>query len=140
MRLTFYLLIAIVTGMSLIQCDRDSQMENHHMNDEQMGQMMQNPEARKAMMTQMAQDPEMRQEMMRQMRSSMMNMDQDQMLDHMEQVMNDAERRQQMISHMTQMVEILESGEFNREEMKQMMNESPMAGMNMRCMMMGEGD
>lgn len=150
MRLTIYLLLAVITGLVMVQCDRNTQMGNHQMNDEQMGQMMQNPqnrqammgrlmqnpEARRAMMGQMAENPEMRQEMMGQMRSSMMNMDQDEILDRMEQMFSNPERRQQIAAQMKQIQEMLESGEFDREQMREMMGQSPMMGIQMRCMQM----
>jgi len=122
MRLTIYLLFVVITGLATVQCDRNAQMENRQMNEEQMGQMMQNPQNHQAMMGQM--------------RSSMMNMDQDEMLDRMEQMFSNPVRRQRMAAQMKQMQEMLESGEFDREKMREMMGQSPMMVMQMRCMQM----
>jgi len=146
-----YILLFLALPLFLTQCHQTNNdghdqmmggdqmsmmMENQEQRQAMMGRMMQNPEARRAMMGQMAQNPEMRQEMMRQMRSSMMSMDQDEMLDRMEQMLSDPERRQQMITHMQQMQKMLDSGDFDREQIREMMRQSPMMGMHMRCMQM----
>ena len=40
------------------------------------------------------------------------------------------------MTHMQQMQEMLDSGDFDREQMREMMGQSPMMGMHMRCMQM----
>jgi hypothetical protein len=109
------------------------------MGNQQMEQMMQKPEMRRAMMQRMAENPQMRREMMNQMRAGMGQMDQDAMLDHMQSMMEDPEQRQQMLSHVQKMQEILENEEFDREQMRQMMQSAPVMGMHMRCMQMMQG-
>ena len=113
-------------------------MDNPEQRQAIMAQMMNNPEQRQAMMNQMIQNPEMRHEYMSQMNSSMMNGDHEMMLDRMEIMMNDPERREQMKSHMQQMMAMMENGEFDREQMREMMEQSPMMGMQMNNMHMME--
>lgn len=141
MRRITFVLSTILLGLIFVQCDRDRQMGNQHMEmgDQQMEQMMQNPEMRRGMMQRMAENPDMRREMMSQMRAGMGQMDQDAMLDHMQSMMEDPEQRQRMLSHVQQMQEMLENEEFDREQMRQMMEGSPMMGMHMRCMQMMQG-
>ena len=136
MRFTIYLLFTVIASMTLIQCDRDTRMGNHQMSDQQMEQMMQNPDMRQSMMQRMTSNPEMRQEMMNQMRSGMGQLNQDEMLDHMQAMMEDPERREQMLTHVQNMQEMLENETFDREKMRQMMQSSPMMGMRMQCMQM----
>jgi hypothetical protein len=145
---------ALLISLIFLSCERPSQDNDHMMNDEQMGQMMQdsqnrqammsqmmqNPESRQAMMARMAQDPEMRMEMMQQMQSRMGEMDQSQMMDRMEIIMNDSAQRRHMISHMQQILQVLEEGDLNREQMEQMMENSPMAALQIRCMMMTDNN
>ena len=135
----------------LAQCNHSQDEERDHMMDnQQVGQMMNNPEQRQAMRTQMMQNrehrqemmsqmagnPEMRQEYMSQMHSSIMNENHDMMLDRMETMMNDPEHREQMKSHIQQMLAMMENGEYDREQMREMMEQSPMMKMHMNCMQM----
>ncbi len=147
--ITFLLLLSL--PLILAQCNQSQDGERHHMMDERqmsqmmqnpeqmqamMNQMMQNPDHRQAMMTQMAENPEMRQQMMQRMHSSMMNGDRDMMLDRMEEMMNEPEQRNQMISHMQQMIAMMENGDFDRDQMREMVEQSPMMGMHMNCIQM----
>ena len=145
----FTLLLSL--PLILAQCNHSQDGERHHMmNEDQMSQIMQNPEQRQAMMNQMmqnpeqretmmaqmAENPEMRQQMMQQMHSSMMSGEQDMVLDRMEEMLNDPDQREQMKAHMQQMMAMMENGEFDREQMREMMDQSPMMGMHMNCMQM----
>ena len=131
------------------QCTHSQDEERDHMMDnQQVGQMMNNPEQRQAMRTQMMQNrehrqeimsqmagnPEMRQEYMSQMHSSFMKENHDMMLDRMETMMNDPEHREQMKSHMQQILAMMDNGEYDREHMREMMEQSPMMKMHMNCM------
>lgn len=136
MRVFTLALTTVLIGLIFMACNRDTQMENHQMSDQQMEQMMQNPEMRQGMMRRMANNPEMRSEMMAQMRSGMGQMDQEAMLDRMEEMMQNPERRQQMLAHVQAMQTMLENEEFDREQMRQMMQGSPMMRMQMQCMQM----
>jgi hypothetical protein len=136
MRSIVILLFTVLTGMALIQCDRDTRMENHQMGDQQMQQMMQNPEMRRGMMQRMTSNPEMRREIMNQMRSGMGQMNREEMLDRMQAMMEDPERKEQMLAHLQNMQAMLENETFDREQMRQMMDKSPMMGMHMQCMQM----
>ena len=133
----------------LAQCNHSQDEERDHMMDnQQIGQMMNNPEQRQAMRTQMMQNrehrqeiisqmagnPEMRQEYMSQMHSSIMKENYEMMLDRMETMMNDPEHREQMKSHMQQMLAMMDNGEYDREHMREMMEQSPMMKMHMNCM------
>lgn len=129
-------LITILLVSTFAACDRDTQMENQQMSDQQMEQMMQNPEMRQGMMQRMASDPALRSEMMTQMRSGMGQMDQEAMLDRMETMMQNPELRKKMLAHIQTIQTMLETEEFDRDQMRQMMNESPMMGMHMQCMQM----
>lgn len=141
MRQITFVLSTILLALLFVQCDRDRQMGDQQMGmgDQQMQQMMQKPEMRRAMMQRMAENPEIRREMMNQMRAGMGQMDQDAMLDHMQSIMEDPEQRQQMLSHIHQMQEMLENEEFDREQMRQMMENAPVMGMHMRCMQTMQG-
>jgi len=141
MRHITFILSTILLALLFVQCDRDRQMGNQQlgMGDQQMEQMMQNPEMRRGMMQQMASNPEMREEMMARMRSEMGQMSQDAMLDHMQSMMKDPEQRQRMLSHVQKMQVMLENEEFDRDQMRQVMENSPMMGMHMRCMQMMQG-
>lgn len=151
MKKTIMFLLLLSLPLILAQCNQSQDGERQHMmnegqmsqmmqNPEQrqamMNQMMQNPEHRQAMMAQMAENPEMRQQMMQQMHSSMMSGDQDMMLDRMEAMMNDPKQREQMRAHIQQMTTIMESDEFDREQMRELVEQSPMTGMHMRCLQM----
>ncbi len=151
MKKTIKFLLLLSLPLILAQCNHSQDGERHHMmNERQMSEMMQNPEQRQAMMNQMMQNPdhrqammaqmtenpEMRQQMMQQMHSSMMSGDRDMMLDRMEAMMNDPEQRNQMINHMQQMIAMMENGDFDRDQMREMMERSPMMGMHMNCMQM----
>ncbi|MFO7799693.1 hypothetical protein [Rhodohalobacter sp.] len=122
----------------LVQCNQseNGERQQHMMSDGQMSEMMQNPEQRQALMTQMAQNPEMRSEFMSQMNSSMMNEDHEMMLDRMETMMNNPEQREQIRDHMQRMMDVLDSDTFDRDQMREMMNDSPMMGMHMNCVQM----
>ena len=147
----FFYTLLLSLPLFFVQCNQTQDGERSHMmGDEQMGQMMdnpeqrqaimaqmmQNPEQRQAMMSQMMQNPEMRHAFMNRMNSSMMEEDHDLILDRMEMMMNDPERREQIKAHMQQMMAMLENGEFDREQMREMMDQSPMMGMHMNCMQM----
>ena len=161
----FFYTLLLSLPLIFVQCNQTQDGERPHMmGDEQMGQMMDNPEQRQAimaqmmqnpeqrqammtqmmqnqeqrqaMMSQMMQNPEMRHEFMNRMNSSMMEEDHDLILDRMEMMMNDPERREQIKAHMQQMMAMLENGEFDREQMREMMDQSPMMGMHMNCMQM----
>lgn len=144
MRSLILIISSILLTFTFIQCDRDSHMGSNQMGDQQMNRMMQNPEIRRGMMQRMANDPDMRREMMRQVRSGMGQMDQEAMLDRMEAMMQDPERKERMLTRVQNMQEMLEKDEFDREEMRNMMEQSPMMGMQMRCVQMmeepGSGD
>ena len=136
MRLITLILSTILLGSIFIQCDRDRQMGyrqmgDHQMGDQQMEQMVKNPEMRRGMIQRMAENPEMRREMMTQMRTRMGQMDQEAMLDQIQTMMENPQQRQRMLSHMQQMQEMLENEEFDRDQMRQMMEDSPMMGMHM---------
>lgn len=143
--------LLLATSFLLVQCSQTQDDEQQHMmNEGQMGQMMENPEQRRAIMTQMmqnteqrqemmarmAENPEMRAEFMGHMQSGMMNANHDQMLDRMEAIMNNPEQRDSMRTQMQRMMEILESDSLNRDQMREMLNQSPMMGMHMNCMHM----
>ena len=136
MRVYTLVLTMILVGSIFSACNRDTQMENNQMSDQQIEQMMQNPEMRQGMMQRMTSDPAMRSEMMAQMRSGMGQMDQEAMLDRMETMFQDPEHRQQMIAHMQNMQTMLENEEFDRDQMRRMMEDSPMMRMHMQCMQM----
>lgn len=151
MKRTIIFILLLSLPFILAQCSQHQDGERQHMMSDQpmeqmmdnpeqrraiMTQMMNNPEQRQAMMTQMMQNQEMRHDFMNQMNSSMMNEDHDMMLDRMEIMMNDPEQRDQMKSHLQQMLAMIENGEFNREQMREMMDQSPMMGMHMNCMQM----
>lgn len=144
-------LILLAASFSLVQCSQtQDETPQHMMNDRQMGQMMDNPEQRRAitsqmmqnteqrqeMMAQMAEDPEMRAEFMGHMQSGMMNAGHDQMLDRMEAIMNNPEQRERMITQMQRMMEVMESDTLDRDQMREMLNQSPMMGIQMNCMQM----
>jgi hypothetical protein len=142
---TLLLSLPFILAQCMQDSDRNQMMDERQMsqmmqNPEQrqamMNQMMQNPEQRQAMMSQMADNPEMRRQMMQQMRSSMMSGDRDMMLDRMEAMMNDPEQREQMKVHLQQMLAMMENGDFDRNKMREMMEESPMMGMHLNCMQM----
>ena len=145
------LTLMLITPFLLVQCNQTQDGERQHMMDEvQMGQMMdnpeqrqaimtqmmQNPEQRQAMMTQMADNPEMRNEFMSQVNTSMMNEDHEMILDRMEVMMNNPEQRDQMRTQMQKMMELLDSDTFDRDQMQEMMVQSPKMGMHMNCMQM----
>ena len=136
MRVFTTIVTAILLSAIFVQCDRNPKMGNQQMNEQQMQQMMQNPDMRQGMMQRMASDSMMRREMMAQMRSGMGQMDQEAMLDRMETMMQNPERRQQMRIHMQNMLRMLENEEFDRDQMRQMMEESPMMRMHMQFMQM----
>jgi hypothetical protein len=151
MKKTVMFILLLSFSFILAQCNHSQDEErNHMMDNQQVSQMMNNPEQRQTMtaqimqnrehrqemMSQMAENPEMRQEFMNQMQTSMMNGNHDIMLDRMEAMMNDPERREQMKSHMQQMLDMMENEEFDREQMREMMDQSPMMGMQMNCMYM----
>lgn len=136
MRLITFILFTILFGLIFVQCDSDRRMGDHQTGEQQMEQMIQNPEMRRGMMQRMAGNPEMRREMMNQMRSGMGQMDREEMLDHMQSMMEDPEHRQRMLSHMQRLQEMLQNEEFDREQMREMMEQSPMMGMHVRCMQM----
>jgi len=154
MKKTVLFMLLLSLPFILAQCNHSQDEERDHMMDnQQVGQMMNNPEQRQAMtgqmmqnrehrqemMSQMAEDTEMRHEFMSQMHSSMMNENHDMMLDRMETMMNDPEHREQMKTHIQQMLAMMENEEFDREQMREMMQQSPMMGMHMNCMqMMGD--
>lgn len=132
----FTLLLSL--PLILVQCNQseNGERQQHMMSDGQMSEMMQNPEQRQALMTQMAQNPEMRSEFMSHMNSSMMNEDHEMMLDRMETMMNNPEQREQIRDHMQRMMDLLDSDTFDRDQMREMMRESPMMGMHMNCIQM----
>jgi hypothetical protein len=151
MKKTVLFMLLLSFPFIFAQCNHSQDGERQHMVGEgQMGQMMDNPEQRQAimsqmmqnseqrqaMMAQMAENPEMRNEFMSHMHSYMVNGNHDMMLDRMETVMNDPDRREQMKSHMQQMLDMMENEEFDREQMREMMEQSPMMGMHMNCMQM----
>jgi hypothetical protein len=70
------------------------------------------------------------------MNSSMMNEDHDMMLDRMEAMMNNPEQREQIRAQMQRMMDLLDSDTFDRDQMREMMRESPMMGMHMNCIQM----
>jgi hypothetical protein len=143
----FTLLLSL--PLILVQCNQSEsgERQQHMMSEGQMSQMMQNPEQRQvmmsqvmqnpeqrqAMMAQMVQNPEMRSEFMSQMNSSMMNEDHDMMLDRMEAMMNNPEQREQIRAQMQRMMNVLDNDTFDREQMREMMNDSPMMAMHMNC-------
>lgn len=143
--------ILLAASFLLVQCNQTQDETPQHMiNDRQMGQMMDNPEQQRAimnqmmqnadqrqeLMAQMAENPEMRTEFMGHMQSGMMNADHDQMLDRMEAIMNNPEQRDRMRTQMQRMMEVLESDTLDRDQMREMLNQSPMMGMHMNCMQM----
>jgi len=65
-----------------------------------------------------------------------MNEDHGIMLDRMEEMMNDPARIEQMKAYMQQMIAMMENGEFDREQMREIMEQSPMMGMQMNCIQM----
>ena len=137
MKKAFIFTLLLSIPLILAQCNHSENGDRHHMTgDEQISQMMQSPEQRQAMMNHMTENPEMHHELMTHMHSSMMSQNHDHMLNRMETMMNDPEQREQMKSHMQQMMEMMESGEFDREQMREMMEQSPMIGMHMNCMQM----
>ncbi|REL39031.1 hypothetical protein DYD21_03485 [Rhodohalobacter sp. SW132] len=151
MKKTVLFMLLLSLPFILAQCNHSQDEERDHMMDnQQVGQMMNNPEQRQAMTTQMMQNREHRQEMMRQMaedtemrhefmnqmHSSMMNENHDMMLDRVETMMNDPEQREQMKTHMQQMLAMMENEEFDREQMRVMMEQSPVMGKQMNCMQM----
>lgn len=125
-----------------IRCSSDSQREEQLMDNQQnqqldgqmMEQIMQDPNARQMMMNHMTENPERRREMMNHFRGEMQQMNQEAMADRMQSMMEDPEHRQQMISHLQQMQSMLESEEFDREEMQRLMQDSDMMRMHMNCM------
>lgn len=148
-RVLFLLLLSL--PFIFAQCTQSQDEERDYMMDnQQVGQMMNNPEQRQTMtnqmmqnrehrqelMSQMAGNPELRQEFMNQMQTSMVNGNHDMMLDRMEAMMNDPEHREQMKSHMQQMLDMMENEEFDREQMREMMDQSPMMSIQMNCMHM----
>ena len=151
MKKTVLFMLLLSFPFIFAQCNHSQDGERQHMVGEgQMGQMMDNPEQRQAimsqmmqnseqrqaMMAQMAENPEMRNEFMSHMHSTMMSGNHDQMLDRMEAMMNDPEQRDQMRAHMQRMMEMLDSDEFDRDQIREMMRQSPMMGMHMNCMQM----
>ena len=143
--------ILFLASLLLVQCNRaQDDPQGHMMSGDQMGQMMENPdqrraimtqmmenpEQRQAMMAQMAENPEMRTEFMSHMQTNMMNDNHDQMLDRMEAIMNNPEQRDRMRTQMQNMMQVLESDSLNRDQMREMLNQSPLMGMQMNCMQM----
>lgn len=136
MRVLITILTTILLSTLFVQCDRNPQMGDQQINEQQMEQMMQNPQMRQGMMQRMANDSMMRREMMAQMRSGMGQMNQEAMLDRMETMMQNPEQRQRMLAHVENLQRMLENEEFDRNQMRQMMEESPMMRMHMQCMQM----
>ena len=137
MRKTFIYTLLLSLPLIFAQCNEPIDEDRQHMmGDQQTGQMMNNPEQRQAIMSQMAANPEMRAEFMNHMQSSMMNGESEMMLDRMETMMNDPEHREQMITHRQQMIAMMESDNFDREQMREMMQQSPMMSMHMNYMQM----
>ena len=143
--------VLLFTSFLLVQCNQTQDNDRRHMTDEgqtsqmmqdseqrraMMSQMMQDSEQRRAMMAQMAENPEMRNEFMSHMNSAMMRDGHDQTLDRMETMMNDPGQREQMRAYMQRMMEMMESETFDREQMREMIERSPMVGMHMNCMQM----
>jgi len=151
MKKTVLLILLLSLPFILAQCDRSqNEARDRMMDNQQVGQMMNSPEQRQTMtnqmmqnrehrqemMSQMAEDTEMRHEFMAQMHSSMMDGNHDKMLDRMETMMDDPDHREQMKAHMQQMLAMMETEEFDREQMRSMMDQSPMMGNQMNCMQM----
>lgn len=147
------IILTLILSLPLIlaQCNQSQDEERDHMMDNQqvgqmmnnleqreaiMTQMMQNPEHRQTLMMQMAENPDMRNEFMTQLNASMMNEDHETMLDRMEAMMNNPEQREQLRAQMQSMMEMLDSDAFDRDQMREMMEQSPMMGMQMNCMQM----
>ena len=141
----------LIASFLLVQCSQvQDDPQQHMMSEGQMGQMMQNPEQRQAfltrmmqnsehrhaMMAQIAANPDMRADFMNHMQTSMMNTNQDQMIDRMESIMNNPEQRDLMRTQMQNMLEVLDSDTLDHDQMRQMLDQSPMMGMSMSCMQM----
>lgn len=136
MKKAFIFTLLLSFPLILAQCNHSQDVERQHMmGEDQMGQIN-NPEQRQAMMTQMADNPEMRNEFMSQVNTSMMNEDHEMILDRMEVMMNNPEQRDQMRTQMQKMMELLDSDTFDRDQMQEMMVQSPKMGMHMNCMQM----
>ena len=137
MKKAFIFTLLLSLPLILAQCNHSQDGERHHMMDEdQMSQMMENPEQRQAIMTHMAQNPQMRNVFMSHMHASLTSDDHEIALNQMEAMMNNPEQREKMKAHMQQMMDMMESDEFDREQMREIMEQSPMMGMHMNCVQM----